>query len=351
MTNAHLYIHIPFCDAKCPYCSFNSTVDNKGLKACYLEALLHDIQNEIAANAVKSFGTVYIGGGTPSVMEASFYEKLFEALNPYLQNVQEVTFEANPNSFTPHLARTLKNLGVDRVSFGVQSFDENKLKILGRIHSKQQAIIAIELAQKTGFEKLSLDLIYGVKGDTDKRIEKDLVKALTLGVSHISTYALTIEENTPFFKNPAFAIKSERTAYLIKDTLEENGFLHYEVSNYGQHTAIHNTSYWRQSPYIGVGAGAVGFKEKTRYTKRTNIADYLRAPLYKEMEPLNDEELRFERLFMGFRSFIGVDSTDIYAKEKLEILLREDKLYEKDGKVFNKNFFLADELVLFLEGC
>ncbi|MFP4332037.1 MAG: radical SAM family heme chaperone HemW [Campylobacterales bacterium] len=343
-----LYIHIPFCDTKCPYCSFNSFVGKKELENSYLKALIEDFKKDIDRYEKKEFKTVYIGGGTPSVLSPSFYEALFKHLEPYTKNTKEITIEANPNSFNQEFAKTLLALGVKRVSFGIQSLDKKKLSLLGRKHSKKEALNAIELAQKTGFERLSADLIYGVRGDSFELLKNDLDELLKRDIEHISAYALSIEKGSAFFSKPCMSVNSCRFGEFIKSTLQSSGLRHYEVSNYGKTPSLHNRNYWRQKEYIGIGAGAVGFVGKSRITKQKVVEKYIQNQS-QEVETLSSDELRFERLFMGLRSDIGVSHDDIIRKDRLNILEKEGRVFVYRDRVFCSDFFLADEVVLFLE--
>jgi oxygen-independent coproporphyrinogen-3 oxidase len=193
-----LYIHIPFCDSKCFYCAFNSYTTKNYLKKDYFNALKIQFENEKKPNKFKS---IFIGGGTPSVMDSNFYEKLFNLISPYIDKNTEITIESNPNSTKKEWLKGLKQLGVNRISFGVQSFDNEKLKFLGRNHSSKSALLSIENAKKV-FDNVNLDLIYATILDNKTLLQNDLDIAVNLGISHISAYSLTIEKNTEFYKTP-----------------------------------------------------------------------------------------------------------------------------------------------------
>ena len=199
-----LYIHIPFCDSKCSYCAFNSYVDKFHLKEAYMKALLTQLEYELQRFDAKphSIETLFIGGGTPSTIAPKLYEPIFKLLKPYLACGSEITSEANPNSATYEWLSGMWELGVNRISFGVQSFNAQKLKLLNRAHSNSQAKEAILNAQKVGFKNISLDLIYATLGDTKELLTHDLETAFSLPINHISAYALTIEEGTVFESKP-----------------------------------------------------------------------------------------------------------------------------------------------------
>ncbi|MDP2893973.1 MAG: radical SAM family heme chaperone HemW, partial [Sulfurimonas sp.] len=220
-----LYIHIPFCDSKCSYCAFNSYVDKFHLKEIYMEALCTQLQFEIKRFSVtpKSIESLFIGGGTPSTVSPKLYEKLFSMLDPYLAKNIEITSEANPNSATLEWLEGMFALGVNRISFGVQSFNKEKLRILNRAHNASQAEEAILNAQKVGYKNISLDLIYATLGDTKELLENDLLRAFSLPINHLSAYALTIEEGTPFESKP----------HMSKERLSLTSWLFKKIKKFG----------------------------------------------------------------------------------------------------------------------
>ncbi len=339
-----LYCHIPFCDSKCHYCAFNSFTYNHHLKKEYMRALVRQLRRELEQKNPSKLQSVFIGGGTPSTIDANLYEPLFELLEPLLGEETEITFEANPNSATYEWLKAIKALGANRVSFGVQSFDEKKLKFLGRAHTPAQAIQAIENAQKAEFDHINLDIIYDTAMDTKELLQYDITQALALPIDHISAYALTIEEKTPFAKSPQAAANKEEFGYLIKELIT---LPQYEVSNFGNYRCRHNIGYWELLPYIGVGCGAVGFDGKSRYYPPNDLHSYIQNPLSIRQERLSPEDLRLERLFLGLRSVVGVERS-LCDEKKAQILLDEGKLIQKGDRLYNPNFFLADELALYL---
>lgn len=346
-----LYIHIPFCDSKCFYCAFNSYVDKFSMRQVYMEALGAQLEAELerfGVSAANRIETLFIGGGTPSTVAAALYRPLFERIAPYLAPDAEITSEANPNSATRDWLEGMRALGVNRISFGVQSFDDAKLRILGRAHTASQANESIRLASGMGFEHLSLDLIYGVRGDTKALLEKDLKEAFSLPVDHISLYALTIEEATPFAKTPELAAEElELTRWLFK-RLESAGFPQYEISNFGRYRSRHNLGYWEHKPYIGLGAGAVGFLGNRRIYPSPNVEHYIQNPLECTYEAIDTEALVSEKLFLGFRSCVGVDGAILSDAQKREagLLAREGLLNLRDGRYYNTDYLLADEIAL-----
>ncbi|MDQ7059702.1 MAG: radical SAM family heme chaperone HemW [Sulfurimonas sp.] len=347
-----LYIHIPFCDSKCSYCAFNSYVDKFHLKSAYMKALEIQLQHELhrfhaSDNSIES---IFIGGGTPSTVEPSLYKTIFEMLRPYIKDGIEITSEANPNSATKEWLGGMQELGVNRISFGVQSFNKEKLKVLNRAHSKEDAISAIKTAKALGFKNLSLDLIYATLGDSQELLEKDLKIAFSLPINHLSAYALTIEEGTPFETKPHMSKEIlETTSWLFK-SIEDAGFKQYEISNFGTYKSTHNLGYWQYKDYIGLGSGAVGKLDLERYYPTTDIEKYIKNPLGIRVEELDADDKKIEQMFLGFRSFIGV-SQKLLNKEELNqamILCEEEKIYLKDEIFYNLNYLLADEISLFI---
>jgi len=282
-------------------------------------------------------------------MPLEFYEELFLTLSPHLKECKETTIEANPDSFCKDMFATLKELGVNRVSFGIQSFNNDKLKKLGRTHSVEKAKSALKDTKEIGFKNISIDFIYGVEGDTARSLKQEIKNAISLDTEHISAYSLSIEEGTPFAKKPEVAIKNNELGMCVKEALEEEGFVQYEVSNFGKIESKHNLNYWKQGEYLGIGCGAVGFVDNKRIYTNKYLQEYLKNPMHRHIEYLNTDELRFERLFLGLRSRVGVDISDIKNRKNLALLIAEDKIRQERNRVYCNDFFLADEIVLFLE--
>ncbi|MCL4432346.1 MAG: radical SAM family heme chaperone HemW [Epsilonproteobacteria bacterium] len=350
-----LYIHIPFCDSKCSYCAFNSYVDKFSQRERYMDALGVQLETELKRFDVSPenmIETVFIGGGTPSTVDPQLYAPIFDRIRPFLQEGAEITSEANPNSSTYEWLEGMKELGVNRISFGVQSFNDDKLKTLGRAHNTQHALEAIKNASKIGYKHLSLDLIYGVQGDTKELLQSDIDQAFQLPIDHISLYSLTIEEETAFEKSPEMASEQLDLTQWLFDEISAKGFEQYEISNFGKYKSKHNIGYWEHKSYIGLGAGAVGFLGSTRLYPTTDIEAYIDTPLSIKEENLNEAELLNEKLFLGFRSCVGVDQTLLSKPQysQAQMLLDGGLLEFRHGRYFNPNFLLADEITLRIEG-
>ena len=347
-----LYIHIPFCDSKCSYCAFNSYVDKFHLKEEYMEALLIQLDFELKrfdAN-VQTIESIFIGGGTPSTVSPDLYKPMFQLIKPYIQDDIEITSEANPNSATKEWLSGMFELGVNRISFGVQSFDKNKLKLLNRAHQPQDAKNAIINAKEIGYKNISLDLIYATLGDTKELLEHDLITAFSMPINHLSAYALMIEEGTPFESKPYMSKETLKITNWLFKSIANAGFRQYEISNFGTYKSTHNLGYWEYKDYIGLGSGAVGKLGLQRFYPTTNVEDYINNPLDIKVEELTLEDKKIEQIFLGLRSCVGIDTDILNEKEQKRavILVDEKKLLLKDATLYNPEYLLADEIALFL---
>ena len=284
---AGLYIHIPFCKSRCIYCGFYSTTAFE-LRQQYTDALCR----EIADRASGSISTIYLGGGTPSQLTLPQLHQIFDTIYKYnkVEKDAEVTIEVNPDDVTEELAAALPTLSVNRVSMGAQTFDDERLAFLHRRHTSHQVGEAIDRLRKAGISNLSIDLMYGFPEETLTSWQQDISTALTLDVEHLSAYCLMIEEGTPLYRMqiPPIDEELERTMYeLLMDRLEAAGYEHYEISNWGlsprplqrerelrSYRSRHNSSYWNQTPYIGIGAAAHSYDGQC--CRRWNISDIRR---------------------------------------------------------------------------
>jgi oxygen-independent coproporphyrinogen-3 oxidase len=346
------YLHVPFCDSKCHYCAFNSYDNKNSLKQRYMQKITDQLRFELEKFDAKpkSITSLFIGGGTPSTIPASWYKPFFTMISPYLAQDVEITTEANPQSATQAWLEEMNALGVNRISFGVQSFNPDKLAFLGRNHTPDSARNAVENAYKIGIENLSLDLIYATALDTPQLLEEDLRIAASLPINHISAYALTLEENTPFFTRKDVANPSDALARDFVSKIVQAGFPQYEISNFGTYQSRHNQGYWQHENYLGIGAGAVGFLENRRFYPSKNIEEYIQNPLFQEIETLTPDDLHVEKIFLGLRSTVGIALAHFSPQERenVDLLIREKKLTCKDERVYNEDYFLSDEIALFI---
>ncbi len=323
---AGLYIHIPFCKSRCLYCDFFSTTQ-LGRRAEYVDALIEEWHARSAeARQTGVIDTIYLGGGTPSLLETNDLYRLLSAL-PVLQAV-EITLECNPGDITPEKAAAWRTMGINRLSIGIQSFDNTLLRRIGRRHTAEQARTAVCTVQAAGFDNISIDLIYGLPADKEQRtknkeqldaVKKDVEEALRLGVQHISTYCLTFEEGTPLSGMLARGEveetdeDTENAMYdYIVQRLEEAGFEHYEVSNFALpgRRSRHNSSYWNDTPYTGLGAGAHSYNGTDRSWTPDDLNTYIKGVqdhrLVRETEHLSATDRYNERIMLGLRTADGV---------------------------------------------
>jgi putative oxygen-independent coproporphyrinogen III oxidase len=317
-----LYVHVPWCVRKCPYCDFNSHAQSSDLpETGYLQALLEDLDSELALVQGRQLATIFIGGGTPSLMSADFYQQLLPAIAqriPFAADI-EITLEANPGTFEQARFAGFREAGINRLSLGVQSFDDRSLQVLGRIHSGQEAFAAIDSARALGFERLNLDLMHGLPGQTPEMALADLRQGISLGTSHLSWYQLTIEPNTEFHSRPP-TLPTDEYLWAIQDQgqalLAESGFEQYEISGYSRpgQQCRHNINYWRFGDYIGIGAGAHGKltdlnqQQLVRHTKLRQPKAYLAAPGQRKAIGVATDERALEFMMNVLRLNQGVET-------------------------------------------
>jgi oxygen-independent coproporphyrinogen-3 oxidase len=370
-----LYIHIPFCLSKCVYCDFYSSTDLT-LIPDFLAALRCEMN--LNKDFKREFDTVYIGGGTPSILTPADLERLVGDIRTAFTITQnaEITLEANPGDINAGRLEALRRAGVNRLNIGCQSFDDDTLVFLGRRHRARQALETIHMARDAGFNNLGIDLMYGLPGPSGDAFANWLTTlrmALSFHPEHLSCYQLTIEKDTPLAdlcrKNeillPDFDLQSRyfsRTA----EILEESGYLHYEVSNFaleGRFRSRHNSKYWNHTSYLGLGPAAHSFDGRQRMWNHRSVTAYLKdlaagKPPVADSEFLSDEQLRLEALFLGLRTRRGIHLADFKWRyghdllvEKGEILTRlmEDNLVEvRDGFLIptRAGMAVADSLAL-----
>jgi len=345
-----LYIHYPWCVKKCPYCDFNS--HEGSIHNGYIKALLKDLDDDLKFIQNRKIHSIFIGGGTPSLMSIEDAYELFDGLNERLsisKNI-EITLEANPGTFEVEKFSEFRKVGINRLSVGVQSFKENQLKFLGRIHSGGDALRAISEAKKVGFDNLNIDLMYGLKDQTIDMCLEDVMQAIELKPSHISFYQLTLEPNTLFAKYPPKLPIDEKIWDMGEqgaELLNQNGFRQYEVSAYSKRPSEHNINYWKFGDYIGIGAGAHGkitdveSQKIFRTLKPKSPKEYLSKmqtgadiPTKKEVDNVAFEfMLNSLRLKDGFSSSLFESRTGLLIKSLSSELGRAENL----GLLENKN--------------
>ena len=339
----HIYIHIPFCEKKCAYCSFYSVADKSPQKA-YFDAVrkeLEHIGNNISlypdVNDDKR-DTVYFGGGTPSAVSETEIRDILGRVREIfgIGDDAEMTIEVNPHSLTPEKALAYREAGFNRISIGVQSLTDDVLEVLGRLHDRSGALRALKVAAEAGFENISADLMTGVPGQTVDQIISDAKTLIDSGVKHISMYSLSIEEGTLFEQRYGKDIEKyisqeeDRDMYhALRGFLSENGYFPYEISNCAQkgYESVHNGSYWKGYEYFGIGSGARGYINGKRYSKGDDISAYIEAPLSIEIEEVMDGISKMHEYamlmlrtsegvcFSEFLRRFGKDLTEVFGKE------------------------------------
>ncbi|MCU0857313.1 MAG: radical SAM family heme chaperone HemW [Pontiellaceae bacterium] len=350
---AGLYIHIPFCERKCSYCAFYSFSGPWKNEEKFFQALEMEVGNLKSLYPDFLPETVFIGGGTPTAPGLDCLEKYFPMFGEF--SPAEFSVEANPGTIDRQKLDLLKRTGVNRLSIGVQSFDSSCLETLGRIHSAAQAEEAFRLARAAGFENISLDLMFGVPGQTMEMLNADIDRALALGPEHISIYNLTVEEGTPLAdRNPEKPDEElERDMYdQIRAKLKAAGFAHYEISNFARPglECRHNLLYWSGGEYIGCGPAAHSHWKGVRWANVSDLDDYCgNGPRREFEEKLDPEAKARETLVMGLRRLTGVEvSPDVWKKQQAVLQwLEEEGLLEIDGhhvRLTESALFVSDSV-------
>lgn len=340
-----VYIHIPFCKSKCHYCSFVS-FNKLELKKEYLKALGQEIKQSYQGELLN---TIYFGGGTPSLLTVQEFENLLRYFN--INENTEITTELNPDSCYSNgdfvsiencksgsydYLRGLYDIGINRLSFGCQTFNNDILKQINRRHTSNQVIDVVKTAQRAGFNNISLDFIYGLPHQTPEMFYDDLKRGINLGIQHISLYGLKIEDGSWFYKNMPEHLPDDDTQadmYLgaIK-LLTKHGFEHYEVSNFSKYgyNSKHNLNYWNNDEYYGFGVAAHGYLNSVRYGNVETLEEYLQNPLnHKESKILTEQEKLEEEIFLGFRKMKGIDVQNIKFKYQIDFDEKYKNILEK----------------------
>jgi oxygen-independent coproporphyrinogen-3 oxidase len=354
---AGLYIHIPFCLSKCGYCSFYS-IKSLNLVPEFINAL--NIEINFYGKLFKSFDTVYVGGGTPSLLSIEQLQTIFKAINKSynIDSHAEITMEVNPGDVSLEYLQALRSLGINRLNIGIQSFDENILKFLGRRHNSAEAVSSIDDSRKAGFGNIGIDLIYGIHGQNISLWKKTIQQALSYSPEHISCYQLSLETGTPLYKkyalqNIKWLAEKEQLKYFqaTDDELENADYIHYEVSNFARldkYKSRHNQKYWQHVPYLGLGPAAHSFLGNKRWWNTSAVKTYLKEIAKGKMpvenkETLSAEQLQLETLFLGLRTKTGIDLKRYKTKFGIDFLKDKKIVIEsliKNGLVEFKNGFL-----------
>jgi oxygen-independent coproporphyrinogen-3 oxidase len=329
-----LYVHLPFCPYVCPYCDFAKWAFEGGAAARYLAAL----EAEIAATPALRGTTLFFGGGTPNTYDAGTLARLVATLRERfaLADDAEISIEINPDLALCEQLDMLRAAGINRISIGVQSFDAAELRVLGRRHTPGDVATVVARARAAGFANLSVDLMFGVPGQTEDSWRRSLEAALALGIDHFSTYGLTIEEGTPYARwyarEPGAFFDSDREARLYATAIaaaQAAGFEHYEISNFARpgFRCAHNANYWRNGTYLGLGVGAASYLEGVRSTHTRDLAEYCDAALARreipgEREKLEGDERLGEATMLALRTLEGVDTRAFHERYAVDFFAR-----------------------------
>ena len=365
---AGIYIHTPFCKSKCAYCNFFSLASESKIND-YVEALKKEIvlRKNYLGETVK---TIYFGGGTPSLLSVKNIEEILDLLNKNYEIISspEITLEINPDTIDREKMSSLKQMGINRMSVGIQSFDDDDLRYLGRRHDSRHAMQVLEDLKHTDFEKITLDLIYGMPTLTEEKWNKNLDIFFSTGITHLSAYALTVEPKTilgqRIEKGELQNVSEEETIRhynILVERTKENDFEHYEISNFAKEgfRSQHNSIYWRDEKYLGLGPSAHSYDGNSRQWNISNLTKYIQlignSEDYFEKETLSLEDKFNEYVMTSLRTSWGCDIEKIerdYGKSYAHHFLKNIKKYLENGEMLKENntYFLSEEGKLFADG-
>ena len=354
-----VYIHIPFCNSICSYCDFCKVVYNHDWLKPYLERLESEIDNSYMGEEIE---TLYIGGGTPSCLSIEELKDLFKVIAKFKRKEEtEFTFECNISDIEEEKFRFLYEQGVNRLSIGIESFDEEKLEFMKRTSDFKDAKKKMVLLRNIGFSNINIDLMYAIPGETVKTLKKDLEKFLKLKPEHISTYSLIIEKNTLVGLNKIKPIEEEHDYKLyetICKTLKKAGFIHYEVSNFAKkgYESKHNLTYWNNEEYYGFGVGASGFVAAIRYENTKSLTEYLKGNFVSSKSLMSKVDNMENELILGFRKLEGINLEHFFDKYEenmqnifpIKPLVKNGDLIYKDGYVYinNKKLYVMNKILI-----
>lgn len=351
---AGLYIHVPFCQKRCLYCDFYSNTD-MGYQEAYLSALIREMELRKNYLEGETLETIYLGGGTPSQLSVENLNRIFEAIYRYFPVNQdmEITLEANPDDMTPAYVAALSSLPVNRISMGVQSFDAADLKFLNRRHDREEALRAVYLCQEHNLYNISIDLIYGLPGQTPKKWQKNLDEVLRLDIPHISAYHLIYEEGTALYRlleagkiTPVDEETSLALFTLLIENLSAAGYQHYEISNFARPGwyARHNSSYWKGKKYLGLGPSAHSYNGTEREWNVSSLPEWIKGiqtgKVALESEQLDENTCYNEYIMTHLRTMWGIDLNELsekFGENKLKYCLNIAQTYEKRNLLLQKD--------------
>lgn len=363
MKNLGVYVHIPFCIKKCNYCDFNSYSNIWKYENAYFDALINEIEKHSGKDDYCA-DTIYIGGGTPSAVNPENITRVMKALKKrfYVPDDCEATIECNPATVDYDGFCTYQEAGLNRISMGLQSANDEELRGLGRIHTFKDFQNSFEIAEKAGFSNISLDLMFGLPNQNVSDWSETLKKAAECGAKHISCYALTIEEGTPFSKMALNLPNGDvqREMYdLAVDFLKQRGYFRYEISNFAKigYQSRHNLKYWSLDEYAGFGAGAHTFLDERRFANEKDVINYINGAPFEILQEMCKSDLMSEFMFLGLRTSCGVsenefaekfgDTIDGVFREPLQKYENTNVIERKNGRVFiNPDYLYVSNSIL-----
>ena len=360
-----LYIHIPFCVRKCVYCDFISGPQDEETIEKYVSSLLDEIRAHTLNKKLASeynVATVFLGGGTPSILNISQIKRIFEVIKNTFAVIEdaEITIEANPGTVTREKLETYRACGINRISFGLQSTNNEELKLLGRIHTYEEFLESFSLARECGFDNINVDLISAIPKQTLASWEETLQNVIKLNPEHISAYSLIVEDGTPFAKVYGEGCPGEKDLpdeeeerkiyYRTEELLKEADYHRYEISNYAKEgkECKHNLGYWERKEYLGIGIGAASLIDNTRYSNTPDLAKYIRDAkqlnkIQLDFQELSTKEQMEEFVFLGLRKMEGISEREFTENfsmnieecygHQIEKLLKEGLLQKRDGRI------------------
>jgi len=350
---AEIYIHVPFCKRKCDYCDFVSFVTDSETQNRYFDMLIKEIEIKAESVGKLPIDSVFFGGGTPSLVNEFNVARVMEALRTHfdLNEGAEITIEMNPNSATLNKLLEYKQAGINRVSIGLQSTDNEELKKLSRLHNYEEFLETLNNARLAGFDNINIDLMSAIPGQTIKSWTDTLKRVVSLNPEHISAYSLIVEEGTPFYekysdgKGLPDEDEDREMYHLTKTILKEAGYERYEISNYSKsgYECRHNIGYWTRVPYIGFGIAAASLYNDTRYQKHSDLGRYLKGEFTEEVTELSKEDMMSEFMFLGLRMTRGISLDEFrlcFGEDVYKIWPSEIEKLCNDGLMKQENGFL-----------
>lgn len=349
-----VYIHIPFCNEICTYCDFCKMYYDKNIINNYLDALEKEIKDRYKGETIK---TIYIGGGTPNILNILELNKLFKIIDIFNKDkLEEYTIECNVELLDKEKLILFKEKGINRLSLGIQSFNDKILTILGRKHNKNEVFDKIKLSKEIGFNNINIDLIYGIKDQSIETLKKDLDLFLRLDINHISLYSLIIEPNTMLYINKYREIDESLNKEMydyICNILDENNYKHYEISNYSKegYKSLHNLVYWHNEEYYGFGLGASSYIDNERFDNTRNIFKYIEGNYILNKEILTKRQTMEYEMILGLRLIEGVNKDLFYQKygEYIEDVFDIKELIDNKLLIDNNGYIYIPKDKLFIQ--